>query len=239
MFSRKAYHRARRQLALELEGCGSFLTSASKHRLVIERQGTRGPERGFLLKLHEKNPDAPLSLFYLNLRTADNKDGPLTEEIVDLSASCMHMLTINNGLEFDAVAGVPRAGDSFAKELARLTEKPLIKMVKYEHNGKRRIASLKGKVPPSVRKVLLTDDLITGADSKIEAVQVFQDEGIAVDDVIVLVDREQGGYDQLMKWGCQLHSVFTIGEMLDLYVESGKIQPQLRSDIRTYLATAV
>ncbi len=233
--SSAAYHKARHSLALELEAAGAVLTAASNHPLVIERQGLKGVERGFKLKLHEKNPSAPLSPFYLNLRTADNKSGPLTQELVDMSATCMHMLVINKKLEFDAVAGVPRAGDPFAKALARFTGKSLIKMEKDEYNDKRRIAALKGKVPPSVRKVLLADDLITGADSKIEAVRVFQEADIAVDDIVVLVDREQGGYDQLMEWGCHLHSVFTIGEMLDLYVATDRMALQLHSAIRSYL----
>lgn len=239
--SSAAYQKARHDLALDLETAGAVLTSASNHQLVIERQvfkGFKGMERGFKLKLHEKNPNAPLSPFYLNLRTADNKGGPLTEELVDRSATCMHMLVINNGLEFDAVAGVPRAGDPFAEALARLTGKPRIILDKYEHGGKRSVASLKGGIPTSVGKVLIVDDLITRADSKIETVRVFQDEGIIVDDVVVLVDREQGGYDQLMEWGCHLHSVYIFSEMLDLFVMADRIQSKLRDDIKTYLAAA-
>lgn len=155
MLSRAAYQKARHQLALELEDIGAVLTSASKHSLVIERQGIKGTERGFKLKLHEKNPGAPLSPFYLNLRTFDNKSGPLTVDTVERAASCMHMMVINEGLEFDAVAGVPRAGDPFAKALAGFMKKPLITMDKYEHDGKRRIASLKNKIPLSIRKVRL------------------------------------------------------------------------------------
>lgn len=39
----------------------------------------------FKLKLHEKNPDAPLSPIFFNFRTPDNpKPGPLTDEVLDL-----------------------------------------------------------------------------------------------------------------------------------------------------------
>jgi uridine monophosphate synthetase len=231
-----AYHKARYQLAIALTDIGAVLTKDSDHPLVVERNGPNGKERGFKLKLHEKNPDAPLSPFYLNLRTADNKSGPLTKELVDLSASCMHMLAIGEGLAFDAVVGVPRAGDPFAEALARFSGKSLIVLDKYEHGGKRSIASPKGKIPTSVKKAVLVDDLITKADSKIEGVRVMQDENITVDDVVVLVDREQGGYDQLMEWGCHLHSVFTISELLDFYVAEEKMSPQLRDEIQNYLA---
>jgi len=233
-----AYNKARYKLALELEASGAFLTADSKHPLVVERNGPAGMERGFKLKLHEKNPNAPLSPFYLNLRTADNKDGPLTPAIVDLAATCMHMMVVEKGLDFDAVVGVPRAGDPFAKALAGFMDKPLIMLDKYEHNGKRQIAALKGKVHLSVKKALGVDDLITKADSKVEMIRIMQNESIAVDDIAVLVDREQGGYDQLMEWGCRLHAVFTISELLDFYVDAGKMSDQLYVDIRTYLAAA-
>ncbi len=232
------YHKARYNLALKLEECGAFLTSGSKHPLVVERRGHNETERGFMLKLHEKNPNAPLSPFYLNLRTADNKDGPLTSEIVNLAATCMHMLTIRDGPAFDAVAGVPRAGEPFAEALARFTGKPCIALEKYEHGDKRKIAQIKGKIPAHVNQVLLVDDLITGADSKREAIEVLRGEELDVVDVVVLVDREQGGRNELEMMKCPLHSVFTINELLDFYSDAGKISDQLYVDIRAYLAHA-
>ena len=238
--SPSAYHKARNALAIELEASETVLTAYSNHPLVVERNGLNGKERGFILRLHQDNPDAPLSPFYLQFRTPDNpKPGPLTQDIIDQSASCMQMLIAINGLHFDAVAGVPRAGDPFAEALARFTGKPSIPMEKYEHNGKRHIASLKGKVPLSVKKVLLVDDLITRSDSKREAIQILRDEGMKVVDVIVVVDREQGGRDGLAALNCELHSVFTITEMFGFFLEIGKIDSRLNDDTQRYLASQV
>ncbi|MDO8593606.1 MAG: hypothetical protein Q7R59_01750 [bacterium] len=141
--------------------------------------------------------------------------GPLTKELIEKSATCMQMLVTINDVSCDAMAGVPNKGDSFAEALARFMGKPLVMMKKYEHNGKRHIASLKGKVSATVKNVALIDDFVVGADSKVEAVRILQSAKIAVNDVIVLVDYEQGGYDQLMEWGCHLHAVFTISELRD------------------------
>ncbi len=210
------YKEARHYLALMLWDIGAMLTAASDHPLVVER----GLERGFKLKLHEKNSDDPLSSFYLNLRTVDNpKPGPLTPKIVDLAACCMFELCLERTLMFDAVVGVPRAGDPFAQAFARFARTTCLTMDKWEHKEKRCIASLKGYVPASVKKVLVIDDLITKADSKREAIEILRDAGMYVTDVMVLVDREQGGSERLAKIGCTLHSVLTITEMLDLYVE--------------------
>ena len=227
-----------RDFALELEAVGAVLTAASNHPLVIERQGPHGTERGFKLKLHEKNPDAPLSPIFFNLRTPDNpKPGPLTEYHVEMTAHCMRHI-LPDALEFDAVVGVPRAGDPFAQALARLSGTKCIAMNKWEHDGKRRIASLAGEVPVEVEKVLLVDDLITGADSKREAIEILREQSIEVTDVVVLIDREQGGRNELSEWNCTLNSVYTISQLLDIFVDAGRMSPKLHTDIRMYLAAA-
>ncbi len=234
MDTNPSYHKARHSLALALMDIGAVLTADSVHPLVV----VRGEERGFKLKLHEKNTNAPLSPFYLNLRTSDNKSGPLTSESIGLAARCMWDIQFERKLTFDAIVGVPRAGNPFATALGQLTGKPVIELEKYEHGGKRSIESLTGLVSESVKKVVLVDDLITGADSKIEAIQVLRDVDLEVTDVVVLVDREQGGGEGLSEWSCNLHSVFTITELLDLYVEVGRMQQKLRDDIQTYLKLA-
>lgn len=239
MIANTTYHWVRRQLALELMSIDAVLTSDSNHPLVV----TRGKERGFKLKLHETNPDAPLSPFYLNLRTPDNpKQGPLTPTIVDLAARCMLTLSMDNKkldteLRPDAVAGVPRAGDPFALDVARLSGRPFLQMNKVTIDGQRRVTSIVNADTPQGSSVLLVDDLITSADSKREAIEVLRDAGLKASHVIVLVDREQGGREELAKLGCTLHSVYTITDLLDLYVEEGKMTPQLRNSIRTYLGS--
>jgi uridine monophosphate synthetase len=215
---------------------GAVLTSSSDHHLVIERDGPNGKERGFKLKLHEQNPGAPLSPIFLNLRTQDNpKLGPLTPEIVDLSARCMREVQRRAFVEFDAVAPVPRAGDPFGSALARLSGKPCLQMNKVDRDGDghRRVTSLVNI--DIVGTAILVDDLITKADSKKEAIDVLRKAGLLVRDVFVLVDRQQGGREELTEIGCALHSVFTIGDLLDIYVWEQRMDRETCSNIRTYL----
>ena len=236
MDATSSYHKTRRDLALMLMDVGAVLTFASDNPLVVVRKSPHGKEKGFKLKLHEKNPNAPLSPLFLNLRTRDNpKPGPLTPRIIDLAARCMRNIELEKHLRFDAVVGIPRAGEPFAKLLGKFSGKPCIMLDKWEYGDKRRIASFKGIVPSSVRKVLVVDDLITKADSKRETIEVLRGEGIEVTDVIVLVDREQGGSHELMQLGCVLHAVFGITDMLDIFVRAGKMKPKIRKEIHAYL----
>ncbi|MDP2665076.1 MAG: hypothetical protein Q8P23_00265 [bacterium] len=235
-----AYREMRYDLALGIEADGAFLTADSDHPLVIERQGRNGPERGFMLRLHQEDPNAPLQPFYFNLRTPDNpKPGPLTPGTIYLATDCMREIVVRKKLEFDAVAGVPDAGKRFAKALAVLVNKPCLEMEKWEHGGKRHIAQLKGPIDVSIKKVLYVDDVIMRATSKIEAINIGRDAGLEITDVMVVIDYEQGGRDSLAALGCNLHSVFAVIELLKLYAELGKISPQLNQDIQKYLASQV
>ena len=83
----------------------------------------------------------------------------------------------------------------------------------------------KGKV------VLLIDDLVTKADSKLEAAEILISNGLVVNDVVVLVDREQGGGEELAKRSLTLHSAITITQMLDFFARVGKISIDDRAKI--------
>ena len=238
------YGYTRREIAFVLMDIGAVLTCESTdpdnptlpHPLIVER----GTERGFELRLHQKNSGAPLAPFYFHLRTPDNpKPGPLTPGIIKIAASCMQRVQLDAKLAFDAVVGVPWAGDPFAKGLAEFAGVPCLPMDKYEHGNKRCIASLKGKVPPGVRKVLMVDDVVTEGHSKLQAINILRDAGLEVSDVMVLIDHERGGREVLAEYGCKLHSVFTAAKLLDLYSHFGKVKPRIRDDIQKYIASQV
>lgn len=233
------YERERKGLALSLMGAKAVLTAESDHPFVIERPGQHGGvERGFKLKLHETNPDAPLSPIYLNLRTPDNpKKGTLTSDIVDRAAAVMVQLQLAANLKCHAVVGVPRAGDPFARAFANIAGVPRLEMDKDEQGDKRRIAGVKEAPNTSylLTKVLVLDDLATAGGSKLEAIQKLGEAGFEVADVLTLVDREQGAREELRKHGVTLHSVFTVSELLDIYVEAGEMTPYMRTKIGQYL----
>jgi orotate phosphoribosyltransferase len=198
----------------------------------------------FRLKLHETQPDAPLSPIYLNLRTPDNpKPGPLTHGLVKEIAQLFYELLLHTpNLSFRYVVGLPRAGDPLADELMEYVDdwSPVdrLRLEKEESEGTRRIARLLD-APEETGKVLLVDDLITQADSKIEAISVLRQNDLGVLDLVVLVDREQGG----SRWiedneGVRVISAFTLSQLLDHYVESGKVDQAKADEVTQYVAAS-
>ncbi|MSR85455.1 hypothetical protein EXS71_03430 [Candidatus Uhrbacteria bacterium] len=193
----------------------------------------------FRLKLHETKPDAPLSPIYLNLRTPQNpKAGPLLPWAVASIAQALLKMA-RKGLEYQHVTGVPRAGDPFAQALQSfaLRERPgLIVMEKIDGEGGRQVTKITiGDFKPGER-VLLLDDLITHADSKLEAIRVLEEANLVVEDVLVLVDREQGGREQLESHGKRLHAAMTLRQLVAFYRSIEWIDQAMFERVFTYLS---
>ena len=82
---------------------------------------------------------------------------------------------------------------------------------------------------------MLIDDLITKAESKLDAIAVLERNGLVVRDVLVILDREQGGREELRRRGYNLHSIFRLSELLDFYLQGGKIDQQKHDEVTEYL----
>ncbi len=201
---------------------------------------------GFRLKLHEKQPDAPLSPVFLNLRTAENpKPGPLTRKIVGVIGAELNRHAALLELDFTVVAGIPNAGDPFAEVFVKTVHPnmrvPLLVFGKQvEEGGKRHITGLikekgTGKACPG-DVLLFVDDVVTKAETKIEAIKAAESAGLLVHDILVVVDREQGGAQELKAAGYQLHALFKISALLDFYVDLQFITAEMRQEILDYLA---
>jgi uridine monophosphate synthetase len=99
-------------------------------------------------------------------------------------------------------------------------------------HGTRR--AIEGAFEPG-ETVLLVDDLITRGDSKLEAIAPLEAAGLAVRDVLVLVDREQGGGEDLAQRGYQLHAVLQLTQILEMLEESSRVTPAQHAQVLAYL----
>ncbi|MEK7171169.1 MAG: hypothetical protein AAB774_02595 [Patescibacteria group bacterium] len=196
----------------------------------------------FKLKLHETQPNAPLSPIYFNLRTPDNpKPGPITHGVMGLLGAVLYSETLRLGLAYDHIAGIPNAGDPFAKAFNDavgsddIAPANRLSFRKEDDGEKRRIGKLDGESFSSNQTVLLIDDLITRADTKFEAIKSVEDAGLKVVGTLVLIDREQGGRQQLEEAGYQLFEIYRLSELLILYVDQGRITQETADKVLTYL----
>lgn len=64
----------------------------------------------------------------------------------------------------------------------------------------------------------------------------MQAEGLEVRDVVVLIDREQGGPERLVSQGLKLHAAFTLTEILRVLVAKGLVTAQVEASVKSFLA---
>lgn len=123
---------------------------------------------------------------------------------------------------FDRVAGIPTAGMPFASVTAYQLKKPFIYIrQKIKLHGRER--RIEGILMPGNR-VLLIDDLVTTGLSLRKAAKAIRAEGGVVTDALVMLDREEGGRERLMKDSIKLHYLLTAREAATKLYELGAIE---------------
>lgn len=202
----------------------------AKHALALSLLQIGAIKFGqFKLKLHEKHPDAPLSPIYIDLRLLRS-----FPDTMDQAIQIFKYLTAD--LEFDCYADVPTAATPIVAILSHETRIPMITpRTGQKDRGPK--ASING-VFREHQRVLLVDDLVTYADSKLEAIGVLEANRLKVRDVVVLIDREQGGIEELTKRGYVCHAAFRLRELIDFYYTSKMITYKYYSLTKTYLESS-
>jgi uridine monophosphate synthetase len=182
----------------------------------------------FRLKLHDKDPSAPLSPIYVDLRLLRSDPSARTRAVSALGE-------IASRLEWDVLADVPTAATPLVAILADRTGSSMVSPRKDEksHGLSQK---LDGWAEPG-QVALVVDDLITRADSKLEAIQVLRENGLVTKDVLVLLDRQQGGREALEGKGFRLHSVLQLKAILDHYDAKGLVPSPMIASVRSYLAS--
>ncbi len=84
-------------------------------------------------------------------------------------------------------------------------------------------------------RFIFFDDVITDGRSKIEGIKPIEELGGVVDTIIVVVDREQGGKENLEAMGYRVKALSTISGIVNRLLEMGKISSKDAEKIIKYL----
>ncbi|MCK4933766.1 hypothetical protein KAS06_03760 [Candidatus Bathyarchaeota archaeon] len=85
-------------------------------------------------------------------------------------------------------------------------------------------------------KILLFDDVISDGMSKIEGIKPLEEMGAKVEQVMVVVDREQGGRDNIERAGYKFHALTKTSELVNHLLESDHISEKQAGAVRDFIA---
>ncbi len=156
----------------------------------------------------------------------------ISPEVLEMAAA--EYARLLKGLDYQRIAAIPYAGLPIGTAVALQTRDPLIyPRREVKTYGTRR--QIEGEYHAGER-VVLVDDLISSGGSKLEAAGPLQEAGLVVEDVVVLIDREQGGAQDLASHGLRLHAATTLREIVALLVAAGKLDRETQTRVERYLA---
>lgn len=167
------------------------------------------------------------SPFYVDLR-------PLSSDPKILKNLANYLLDILPLDNFDLICGVPYAALPMATAMSLESYIPLIIKRKEAktHGTKKLIEGIFEKG----QNCLLVEDVITSGKSLLETIPEIENEGISVSDIIVVLDREQGGKEMLESRGYRVHTLFTISEVCGMLKEDNQLTDDEIDRIQDFLA---
>lgn len=174
------------------------------------------------------------------------KDGGESPFYVDLRVLISHpdalrqvgrtLIEAAKVLRYDRVAGIPYAGLPLAVAFSLEANVPMV-YARKERHGSGTGRSVEGEFEVG-ETVLVVDDVITSGASKLEGIAQLHAVGLKVTDLLVLIDREQGGRKTVEAAGYKVHSVMRISSVLEALRGEGAISEEQYADCVAYVREA-
>ncbi|MBU1000357.1 hypothetical protein KKE78_03110 [Patescibacteria group bacterium] len=201
-----------------------YLEESSKSTSPIDFSQDPGE---FALKIHEVKIKTPLSPIYVNLRN-------LPEEVLTKIAQVLSEIKLENPQEY--CTGIPNAALVIAQKFSSVSGIPFIDV--FEKNGQnthRKIVIKKENKPKPDTKLLVIDDVIAHGKSKLEALEAAKTVGFYVN-MLVLIDRQQGGVEQVEAKGCKVYAALKLTDILNYYLKKNMISQKQYEKSMKYLS---
>ena len=157
-----------------------------------------------------------VSPYYNNLRLLASYP-PLLRKVASAMARTMEQA----GVKPDVLIGIAEAGIPLAVALSQETGIPAgyVRSSAKAHGIKRMV---EGAWEDGATAVLV-DDVVSDGASKLEVLEHLHAAGLNARDIVVLVDRDQGGPELMARHGLKCHATVTMREALQILLSTGLI----------------
>jgi uridine monophosphate synthetase len=137
--------------------------------------------------------------------------------------------------KFDLICGVPYTALPIATCISLDHNIPMImrRKEKKDYGTKQMVEGVFNEG----QRCLIVEDIITTGGSVIETADELENAGLKIHDVIALIDREQGGRENLTK-KYTLHTLFTLRDVLTTLLASSLLNVTERNIVEKFLDAA-
>lgn len=119
-----------------------------------------------------------------------------------------------------AAGGLTLGADPIANALSMISYqkgKPIKSfVVRKDIKGHGTKSAIEGNVHRG-EKIVIIDDVITTGGSTITAIEIARDAGLVIDRVVTLIDREEGGRENIEKYINRVDAILTRSDIMDLF----------------------
>lgn len=135
--------------------------------------------------------------------------------------------------KFDKILGVPTAGVPFSTIVCQKLSVPMLyyRKERKQHGARKKI---EGRMEINDR-ILIIDDLITTGKSVIQAAEAAREQGGQVTELVVLLDREQGGPETVRANNIRPHVLFNVSDAFKWLNEVNMLSDENYRVIRDYI----
>jgi orotate phosphoribosyltransferase len=191
----------------------------------------------FRLSVHNDNPDLPLSPWYLHYPKEGEPGTERLPHVYQLVGAAFFELCRAKGVAPNKIAGVPKGALPLANAHAQHYDgfpNNLVTFGKVQHaDGKTEFTGPEGEWEEG-DELVIDEDHTSGGRNKRLIRTAAMSKGFVVNHMLTVVDREQGGVQNMAEIGVGLHAIMTATELLSHGVHNGHIQQATMDEIIEY-----
>ncbi len=152
--------------------------------------------------------------------------------IAEIAAEQIRQIMVSDSV--DKLASIELKGALIAPSIACRVDLPCI-IVRKEAKAYGVTGRIAGADIAEGDNVLFFDDVVSEGLSKIEGIKFLQELGGNVKHLLVVVNREQGGKENLEKLGFKVHALANVSELVKSLCRNSRISKMQNKEVISYL----